>query len=378
MEHLVYYNMPIGDFKKWFNNFKNLVKNKKAKPLEYKYWKAIENFTKQNNLEYVLLSTDDDNFTKIVFSSWCSSLEIPLADFSLTGSNFRTYVKEKFSSMKIKMDNYNDNTATIAVNTDAIIGSCVKYDNTSSPTIADSSNYQDSIKYNGSCIAATPLTTWNTITLKTDAINNNTLEKKEEKKKMNNFKFDFGPVKNNNIIGMSMYGLAVKNLDGSWVSYNPTTNELIDVDMLHFDSSKFLYKIPVAIAEIAVGDIVLHMGQPVFVIDINEVGELTVINPTAGEKRTILPAKSIFNFNYYTKIVSLFNMSAAAPSTDAPFGNMLPFLMMDNDNMDMATMMLLMNSKDNNLTANPMMMYMLAKNDDMKDMLPLLLFNGMK
>ena len=193
---------------------------------------------------------------------------------------------------------------------------------------------------------------------------------------MKGFNFDFGPVKNDSI-RMSMYGLAIKNLNGTWVSYNTATNDIIDVDVFNFDGSKFLYKMPVAITEIAVGDVVMHMGKPMFVVDISEAGEVMAIDVVAGEKKIIMPTKSCFGFNYATKVVSLFNMTNSMPTPEAPFGNMLPFLMMDGENTDMSDMMLLMmlnssSGASNPMTANPMMMYLLAKGDN-KDMLPLML-----
>ena len=83
----------------------------------------------------------------------------------------------------------------------------------------------------------------------------------KENKNMNMFNFDFGPV-NSNSVRMSMYGLAVKNKDGKYVSYNASTDEIVDVDVLNFDGAKFLYKIPVAIKDVAIGDIVIHQRAP--------------------------------------------------------------------------------------------------------------------
>ena len=204
---------------------------------------------------------------------------------------------------------------------------------------------------------------------------------------MKSFNFDFGPVKNDSI-RMSMYGLAIENLNGTWVSYNTTTNDIIDVDVFNFDGSKFLYKMPVAIAEIAVGDVVMHMGKPMFVVDISEAGEIMAIDVVAGEKKIIIPTKNIFNFNYYTKIVSLFNVGAAAPNPDQPFGNMLPFFMMDDfGELDISAMMMMsmaVGGGESSTTSsfdfnNPMMMYFLMKDkDNLSDFLPFFLLQQSK
>ena len=153
---------------------------------------------------------------------------------------------------------------------------------------------------------------------------NNNVDNKKGNNKMKAFNFDFGPCTNDNI-RMSMYGLAVKNANGTWVSYNPESKEIIDVDIFNFDGGKFLYKMPVAIKDVKVGDIVIHARKAMFVIDVSETG-MTAIDPQAGEEKKILLTKSPFNFNYATKVVSLFNMTSNAPTPDAPFGNMLPSL----------------------------------------------------
>ena len=78
---------------------------------------------------------------------------------------------------------------------------------------------------------------------------NNNVDDKKGNNKMKAFNFDFGPCTNDNI-RMSMYGLAVKNAAGTWVSYNPESKEIIDVDVFNFDGGKFLYKMPVAIKDV--------------------------------------------------------------------------------------------------------------------------------
>ena len=82
---------------------------------------------------------------------------------------------------------------------------------------------------------------------------------RKEKDNMNNlFKgFDFGSCENDNV-KMSIYGVAVKNNNGTWVSYDSKSGNVIDVDILNF-SAKYLYKMPVAIKDIAPGDVVIHI-----------------------------------------------------------------------------------------------------------------------
>ena len=208
---------------------------------------------------------------------------------------------------------------------------------------------------------------------------NNNVDNKKGNKKMKAFNFDFGPCTNDNI-RMSMYGLAVKNANGTWVSYNPESKEIIDVDIFNFDGGKFLYKMPVAIKDVKVGDIVIHARKAMFVIDVSETG-MTAIDPQAGEEKKILLTRSPFGFNYATKVVSLFNMTSDAPTPDAPFGNMLPFLMLSENSgeFDMNTMLMLsMMSGQSGMdfSKNPMMMYFLMKDSKNADDLLPLMFMG--
>lgn len=208
---------------------------------------------------------------------------------------------------------------------------------------------------------------------------NNNVDNKKGNKKMKAFNFDFGPCTTDNI-RMSMYGLAVKNANGTWVSYNPESKEIIDVDIFNFDGGKFLYKMPVAIKDVKVGDIVIHNRKAMFVIDVSETG-MTAIDPQAGEEKKILLTKSPFGFNFATKVVSLFNMTSDAPTPDAPFGNILPFLMMSENSgeFDMNTMLMLSmmgGQSGMDFSKNPMMMYFLMKDSKNADDLLPLMFMG--
>lgn len=207
----------------------------------------------------------------------------------------------------------------------------------------------------------------------------NNVDDKKGNNKMKAFNFDFGPCTNDNI-RMSMYGLAVKNANGTWVSYNPESKEIIDVDIFNFDGGKFLYKMPVAIKDVKVGDIVIHSRKAMFVIDVSETG-MTAIDPQAGEEKKILLTRSPFGFNYATKVVSLFNMTSDAPTPDAPFGNMLPFLMLSENSgeFDMNTMLMLSmmgGQTGMDFSKNPMMMYFLMKDSKNADDLLPLMFMG--
>ena len=196
-----------------------------------------------------------------------------------------------------------------------------------------------------------------------------------EKTKMKGFNFDFGPCTNDQV-RMSMYGLAIKNASGEWVSYND--GQVVNVDVLNFDGAKYMFKMPVAVKDIAVGDIVIHNRVPMFVESVEN--GIHVVDIRAGEKKEILPTTNMFGFNFVTKIVSLFNAFQSSPTPDQPFGNMLPFLMLngeDGKSMDSDTMLMFMmmqnQSGSTNIFANPMMLYFLMKDKGGNDILPWML-----
>lgn len=171
-----------------------------------------------------------------------------------------------------------------------------------------------------------------------------TIDNKKEKKDMNFFKnFEFGPVKNDTV-RLSPYGLAVKNLDGSWVSYDVTSDSIIDVDVFNFEGKNLIYKIPAAPHTIHAGDMIVHQGKGMYVLtDVCE-GDtcVSVIDPRAGESKEILFTRSPFGFTFIVKLVSLLDMSGVGANVDSPFGNLLPLAMMGDKDCDAGTMMAMM------------------------------------
>jgi hypothetical protein len=150
---------------------------------------------------------------------------------------------------------------------------------------------------------------------------------------------DFGPVASN-IIRISPFGLAIKTPNREWHTYDAANQKIVDVSDFSFSlgDTPILYKMPVAPSAVAVGDLILHNGVPVYVIDFenaaNKAAGIIVIDTDSNERKTILPVCNVFNFNFVTKVVSLFNFGTGAnslfgtPSADQPFGNILPMMMM--------------------------------------------------
>jgi hypothetical protein len=168
-----------------------------------------------------------------------------------------------------------------------------------------------------------------------------------------------------------MYGVAVKNANGTWVSYDAKTESVIDVDILNFDA-KYLYKVPVAIKDVAVGDTVIHNRKPMFVTKVDD-GKLLVIDPAAGEEKVVLLTKSMFGFDFVTKVVNLFGNCFNSASEDQPFGNMLPLMLLADGGKenDMLPLMFAMGGDKFDMS-NPMMLYFLTKDNKADNMLPLM------
>lgn len=212
-------------------------------------------------------------------------------------------------------------------------------------------------------------TIWQTMT----AIDN-----KKGEKDMNFFKnFEFGPVKNDTV-RLSPYGLAVKNLDNSWVSYDGKTDSIIDVDVFNFEGKNLIYKIPAAPHTVHAGDMIVHQGKGMYVVaDVCEGDScVSVIDPRAGESKEILFCKNMFGFNYVTKLVSVLNgfgsFTDFSPSSEDPFGNMWMLALLSNENEDLSSSILPLmlmnqfnpsaNTDKNNFNMNNPLMWILLSN----------------
>lgn len=165
-------------------------------------------------------------------------------------------------------------------------------------------------------------------------------QKDKEKENKMNIDFSFGPY-NTDSIRLSMYGMAIKNKAGKWVSYDNETRRMIDVEVFNISikSEKVFFKLPKAVDKVEPGDIILHNGRPVFVEIVREDNKFEVIDPYEGTAIVIIPTVSPFGFNFVTQIVSIADYMPTA-TADNPFGNLLPFLLgEDNNGLAMAMLM---------------------------------------
>ena len=183
------------------------------------------------------------------------------------------------------------------------------------------------------------------------------------------FNFDFGPVDSH--IRMSPYGLAIRNAEGKYVSFDKETSSMMDVEIFNFDAQSLLFKMPVPVNQITPGDIVVHMRKPMFVCSVNA-NTVFAVDIYNAEAKNIMPVKSPFGFNFVTKVVSLVDMTSA--NADNPFGNILPFLMMG-EGKSFKDIMPFVMATNPAMMQNPMMMYALMGDGGFdKDMLLPMMF----
>ncbi|MCM1324769.1 MAG: hypothetical protein NC218_11675 [Acetobacter sp.] len=138
--------------------------------------------------------------------------------------------------------------------------------------------------------------------------------------------FDFGPV-TGDAVRVSPYGMAIKNRDGAWVSYNAADGSVINVAGFTFDLGQMLFKVPVALTQIQKGDMVIHNRVPVYVTGVAAGGkQISVVDIREGEIKTVMPPTNMFGFNFVTKVMSLINFQTSTPDPNNPFGNIMPYI----------------------------------------------------
>jgi hypothetical protein len=123
--------------------------------------------------------------------------------------------------------------------------------------------------------------------------------------------------------------------------------------------------------DIQVGDIICK-GEDFVLVD--SVGEsyITAINTDKSEIVTIVPQVNMFGFSFYSKVVAPTNLFGEA-TPDNPFGNILPLMMMSDEDSDSSAfgMMILMSQmnggKGMNMDFTKMAPFFLLGNQNGKD-----------
>ena len=373
------------------NNFSARVQAKDYDRIPYTNWQTLFSFTKLNPSKKIVLAIDSTGKMTLTasnsqFNMNCYAMlplrsyledtyyELPVqaaARLAFNVNDLMTYKKVELS---------NSNYAT--VNTNTVLNT--NYATTTDWTYTNKSDLTGYTINGTHSVDNTIQFEIGEIKAQLDQIISNKSENKKEKKDMNFFKnFEFGPVKNDTV-RLSPYGLAVKNLDGSWVSYDGASDSIIDVDVFNFEGKNLIYKIPVAPHTVRAGDMIIHQGKGMYVVaDVCE-GDtcVSVIDPRAGESKEILFTKSPFGFTFIVKLVSLLDMSGIDANPDNPFGNLWPLALMGDKDCDAATMMammMMMNSEGCSFDmSNPMMMYALMSGENKDMLLPMMLMANRK
>lgn len=378
-----------SDWKWLLDSFADRVANKEYKKTDYQYWRRLKNYdsahiyyinghnivvedAEKDLVENVeVFSSDDGSFGSYLAEHWLreeNSMDFETGSTS-AASAFAYGNYDLDSCAAIKNIGYDGITDITDINGCTINSISVDKINKATPSIDISFDHlatKDAVDsvcgaVDSVCEKINELKAKIETKLdKAEYYSDNDNEK--EKKSMNMFKgFEFGKVDGNKV-RMSMYGLAVRNQAGTWVSYDVNTGNVIDVDPFNMDGSQFMYKMPVALSQVNKGDMIIHNCKPVYVTGKDESGKLVVIDIFDGEEKMILPTRNMFGFNFATKVVSLMDMAGMGkPDAENPFGNMWMLAMMgDGKDFDMKDFMML-NMMNGNVGAqmNPMMMLML-------------------
>jgi hypothetical protein len=157
-------------------------------------------------------------------------------------------------------------------------------------------------------------------------------DKEEEKnKQMSNIfgnLFDnitFGRIETRSI-KYSVRGIAFVDKNDRYFVYE--NGQAIDMTGMTMDMPVF--SIPTSIEQIKAEDVIFYKDRYVIIKEIQTDG-LKVIDPINGEITTIIPEKSLFGFDFVNKIVDIFNGMSMAADKDNPFGNLLPLMMLNNE-----------------------------------------------
>lgn len=374
--------MPVGsrlylswwDFSAYLSDFEDFVHDGEFHKMDYQTWRKL-NYDRKNDPE-VIIEKRGDSFILII------GHEGEYHRFYRGDDSFGDFLFENLIDVKDyecdwgvyrKPPTVMESAKSVAVNCGEALSASAAITKDKLANIGIKSNASSSL----TCVVDSKVdrAEFDALSDKVQAFvdkNNNNDEK--ENSIMKGFNFDFGPM-NSNVVRMSIYGLAVKNKTGNWVAYDAKNAEIMDVDVFNFDGSKFMYRMPVAINDVAVGDVIVHMSVPMFIVGKSEDGKAVyAVDPVAGERKEIMLTKSPFGFNFVTKVINFLG-NAFNADAENPFGNLGLMMMLsegDNGAKDMLPLMLMANGGSVDMS-NPLMMYALMSGDGkMGDMLPFL------
>lgn len=198
----------------------------------------------------------------------------------------------------------------------------------------------------------------------TDIFNSKEKEKESKMDFSKMLNIDFGKVPHTAELKPSIYGVAVLGCDNRYRAYDKVNDKVMDVTGMTFDTD-MLFKIPVAVSQVRVGDVIINASNYVTVTNVHPDGTFTVVDPKASEQKIAIPAKNMFGFDFVTKIMYPFE-NMVQPSDDNPFGlNPMTMMMLsDGADMDMSTILALsmMNGNSGMMDQNMLIPLMLMGN----------------
>lgn len=198
----------------------------------------------------------------------------------------------------------------------------------------------------------------------TDMFNSKEKEKESKMDFSKMLNIDFGKVPHTAELKPSIYGVAVLGFDNRYRAYDKINDKVMDVTGMTFDTD-MLFKIPVAVSQVRVGDVIINASNYVTVTNVHPDGTFTVVDPKASEQKIAIPAKNMFGFDFVTKIMYPFE-NMVQPSDDNPFGlNPMTMMMLsDGADMDMSTILVLsmMNGNSGMMDQNMLVPLMLMGN----------------
>lgn len=198
----------------------------------------------------------------------------------------------------------------------------------------------------------------------TDMFNSKEKEKEFKMDFSKILNIDFGKVPHTAELKPSIYGVAVLGFDNRYRAYDKINDKVMDVTGMTFDTD-MLFKIPVAVSQVRVGDVIINASNYVTVTNVHPDGTFTVVDPKASEQKIAIPAKNMFGFDFVTKIMYPFE-NMVQPSDDNPFGlNPMTMMMLsDGADMDMSTILALsmMNGNSGMMDQNMLIPLMLMSN----------------
>lgn len=198
----------------------------------------------------------------------------------------------------------------------------------------------------------------------TDMFNSKEKEKESKMDFSKMLNIDFGKVPHTAELKPSIYGVAVLGFDNRYRAYDKINDKVMDVTGMTFDTD-MLFKIPVAVSQVRVGDVIINASNYVTVTNVHPDGTFTVVDPKASEQKIAIPAKNMFGFDFVTKIMYPFE-NMVQPSDDNPFGlNPMTMMMLsDGADMDMSTILALsmMNGNSGMMDQNMLIPLMLMGN----------------